>query len=384
VLGRIPFLTGGELLNHPEHLFCVPREELTHVIGTSGTTGPHKTIYLTADDMARQTRMLGTFYRNFPGVRRAVVWLLLEDESWAAGTITRDGFRQGEIEVTVMSTSRPVEEQLALLRRKQIDMIMSTPNYVHRVATESDTPVRTFGVKYICLAGTPFTETFRERMQQTWGAKVMDSYGGAETACGIASECRFQDGLHLTEVDYWMEIVDPDTGEPLPDGAEGEIVITTLSRRGMPLVRYRTGDLATLLPRDARCACGMPTRRMSRVRGRVDDMLILGSANVYPDEIDRAVRGVEGVTDCQLVVRRECHRDVIDLTVESGRAEPAMRGVLIHALRSIEYLRLLEDVGKVLVFGRVRVVPRGTLSRNRPKSVRVIDRREETLTGGTR
>ena len=382
VLQRLPLLTGKEIVEHPERLFCVPRERFTHIIGSSGTTGPHKTIYLTAEDMARQTRMIGTFYRNFPGVKRAAVWMLLEDESWSAGSITRDSFRRGEIDVIMASTSRSVEEQVALLRDGHIDMIQSTPPYIHRIALESDTPVREFGVRYICLAGMPFTEEFRRRMEETWGAKIMDTYGGAETACGMASECRFQDRLHVTEVDYWVEIIDAQTGRVLPDGEEGEIVITTLSRQGMPLVRYRTADIAALVPRGKRCPCGLPLRKMTRVRGRNDDMLNIGTGdNVFPDELDQAVFSVPDVTDYQLVVEKDAYRDVLHLTVESNSAVEGLREPLRSALMSINSIGKSVRLTKTVAIDRIEVVPPGALAAGRPKSRRIVDRRAGATVG---
>ncbi len=376
VLARLPLLTGKELVEHPEHLFCVPRERFTHIIGTAGTTGPHKTIYLTAEDMARQTRMIGTFYRSFPGVKRAAVWMLLEDESWCVGSITRDSFKQGKIDVIVASTSRSAEQQVALLRDGHIDMIMSTPPYIHRVALESDTPVREFGVKYICLAGMPFTEEFRRRMEETWGATIVDSYGGAETACGMASECRFKDRLHVTEVDYWVEIIDAATGRALPDGEEGEIVITTLSRTGMPLVRYRTADVAALVPRGKRCPCGLPLRKMTRVRGRNDHMLNIGTGcNVFPDELDQAVFSVPDVTEYQLVVEKDTYRDLMHLTVESNSDVERLREPLRSALVGIKSIGKSVRLTKTVAIGRIEAVPPGTLAAGRPKARRVVDRR---------
>ena len=375
-LRRLPLLSGDELVRHPERLFCVPREQFTHIIGSSGTTGHHKTIYLTDEDMAWQTRTLGTFYRNFPDVRRAVVWMLLEDESWCSGSITRDGFKQGEIEVTMASTSRSVEDQVALLRENQVDMIMSTPPYVHRIALESDTPVREFGVKYICLAGMPFTEDFRRRMEETWGAKIMDSYGGAETICGIASECRLQNGMHVSETDYWVEIIDPDTGEALPDGEEGEIVFTTLSRWGMPLIRYRSNDIATLIPRGKRCACGIPTRKITRVRGRNDHMLNIGTGdNIFPDELDQAVFSVPGVTDYQLVVEKDAYRDVLNLTVESNEDIARLKQPLTDALMKIDSVWKSVDLTQTVAIGDIRTAPVGSLAGDRPKVRRIVDQR---------
>jgi len=320
--------------------------------------------------------MLGTYFRKFPGVKRAVVFMYLDDPSWNAGTITRRGLEEARIFALMANTTRDLDKQVDLLKKNDIDLIMSTPTYVHRLAIESPVPVKEFGVKYLCLAGLPFTEDYRKEMEAVWGAKVIDSFGGAETACGIGGECVFQDNMHVAEVDYWVEIVDPDTGKPLPDGEEGEIVITTLSRRGMPLVRYRSADIAALIPRGKRCACGLPLRKMTRVRGRNDDMLNIGTGNnVFPDELDEAVFSVPGVTDYQLVVEKDTYRDMLDLTVESNDAVDALREPLVEALMRIGNIGKSVKLTRTVAIGRIQVVPVGSLAGDRPKVHRIVDRR---------
>lgn len=383
VLRRLPFLTGRDLAAHPENYFCVPREELTEAMSSSGTTGKPKTIYMTPDDMARQTRMTGMYFSHLPGATRAMVMVFVRNPSWTAGRVNLTALRQAGMFVIQSTSDMPIPDQINLIRKHRINLLIGGPAFLHRFVYEAEDDLKSLGVRYIIIGGQAWSEAFRREMEEAWGAKVIDGYASAEGGYGIASECACRKGLHVSEVDYWIEIVDPETGEALPDGAEGEVVFTTLSRRGMPLIRYRTGDLARLLPRGRRCRCGMPSRKMSRIRGRNDDMLILGSANVFPDEFDRAVRSAPGVTDYQLIIEKNDYRDVLNLTVEADGDMPRMRNVLIEALLTIPYVKLLHETGKILSFGRMEVVPRGTLSEDRPKSVRIIDRRgEKTGHGG--
>ncbi|HUW55694.1 MAG TPA: AMP-binding protein [Planctomycetota bacterium] len=377
VLTRIPFLTGHELAQHPEDCFCVPEEELIHVVGSSGTTGLHKRVYLTHDDFHQQVKMLGTYFRRFPGVKRAAVMLTLDDPTWSAGTIVRRGLEEARIFALLANTSRDLEAQIELLREHHIDLIISTPTYVHRLALESPVPVGELGVKVICVAGLPFTEDYRRRMEDAWGAQVIDSYGGAETACGIGSECVCRDQrMHVAEADYWVEVVDPETGELLPDGEEGELVITTLSRRGMPLVRYRSADIAALVPRGKRCPCGLPLRKMTRVRGRTDHVLNIGTGNnVYPEEVDAAVFSVAGITDYQLVVEKDDYRDVLHLTVESADDVEGLREALTKALMTIDSVKKSCQLTKTVVLGRIETAPVGSLAKGRQKVTRIVDRR---------
>jgi phenylacetate-CoA ligase len=245
------------------------------------------------------------------------------------------------------------------------------------MAVEAPDEVRSLGVRWIHIGGQPTTDEFRRLIESAWGAKVIDAYVMSEFAFGVAGECRGQCGLHVSETACRVEIVDPATGGALPDGEEGEVVITSLARRGMPLVRYRTADIAHLLPWDGRCRCGMAVRRMSHVRGRLDDLLIVGGdANIWPDEIDRAVFSVPGVTDYQLVVEKESYRDVVHLTVERDGGAGDLRETMTCALLGgIPYLKIAHDMTRTLVFGRIERAAPGALSAGRPKTPRIIDRR---------
>ncbi len=296
--------------------------------------------------------------------------------TWAAGAVARRGVEKAGMFGLLSSTQASPEEQIRFIREYKINVLMSSPSYIHRLTLEADTDLKALGVKYIILSAQTWTEELRAELQRTWGATVLDAYATNECGCGIASECIRQDGLHISEADFWIEIVDPGTGEPLEDGREGEVVITTLSRRGMPLVRYRIGDLARILPQESRCECGLPLRKLSRIKGRADDVLILGAGNnVFPDEFDRAILNVPGVTDYQLVVERDGYKDVLHLTVESDMTGEELTLTMVNALKQVKYIKLNIEKSKTLTIGRIQNVPHGALSKDRPKSVRIIDKR---------
>jgi phenylacetate-CoA ligase len=147
----------------------------------------------------------------------------------------------------------------------------------------------------------------------------------------------------------------------------------------MPLVRYRTGDLASLLPNPERCECGLPLRKMSRVRGRLDDMLFFGGDNVYPDEFDRVLLSLPGVTDYQLVIDKESYKDVMHVTIETARREPVPRDAVFQALLAVPRIRIANDVTKTFVLASVDSVPPGALSAGRPKTTRIIDHRPPSV-----
>jgi len=376
ILPHLPLTEAAQLAENPDDFICVPREQLIHVLTTSGTKGKPKKVYLTADDLDRHLRMIGTHLRRFPGATRTAAIFNTDRPTWAAGPIARAGIEKAGMFGVLSHTGRSVDEQIRLIREYDIDMVITMPAYAHRMTVEADCDLRQLGIRYIHLGGQAWSEAFRRMLEDAWGAKVIDVYGCMECVGGIASECRHQDGLHVTEIDFWVEIVDPATGEVLPNGEEGEIVLTTLSKRGMPLVRYHTHDLARLLPGGERCACGLPLRKMSRVRGRADDTIIIGGdANVFADEFDRAFLSIPGVTDYQLVVEKDSYKDVLNLTVEGDRTDGGLTRALAEALLAIPHVKIAHDTTRTVTLGEMNVVARGTLSADRAKTVRVIDRR---------
>jgi len=377
VLPRIPFFDHEGLLHNPEAFLCVPANQITSMILTSGTTGVHKKIYFTTDDLERQRRMIGARLRRLPGASRVLIIfnLGLEPSTSPAFIAQRGAEAAGMFSLLVPSQSL-LPTAVDILCEYRPDVIISSPTRMHQLTLEAGIDLKALGVKYFLLSAEPWCETTRRLIEQAWGAKAIDVYASNETACGIASECVHQNGLHIGETAHWVEIVDTETGEPVADGEEGEIVLTTLSRRGMPLVRYRIGDLARLLPPDGRCACGLNLRKLSRIRGRVDHMLILGGGrNVYPDEVDAAMFGVEGVTDYQLILEKNGYRDVLNLDVECDLTGDVLRDTMTTALGSVKPIAVKIAATRDLDFGTIRRVPRGSLSEGRNKTPRILDRR---------
>lgn len=376
ILPEIPFCDAGDLALHPEHFFCVPEDQLTHVITTSGTTGTAKKLFFTTEDIERQCRMIATKLCLLPGASRVLGLFSVQSPTWTSGHMARRAMEKAGMFGLLSGTHLSPADQIKLIRDYRIDTIMCGPPYFHRLTLEADVDLTTLGIKYILLAGQAWTEDLRQFFERSWNAVAIDVYGTNECACGIASECHHKSGLHLASADFWIEIVDPKTGAPLPDGQEGVIVITTLSRRGMPLVRYRIGDLATIYPRKERCACGVTLPSLSRIRGRIDDMLILGNTiNVFPDEFDQIILSIPSVSDYQVVVEKDSYRDVLRFTLESERPVADLAPLLTAALMTNHSLATSVNHSRILSIGRIECVPPGTLSHGRPKAVRIIDRR---------
>ncbi|MCX8109114.1 MAG: phenylacetate--CoA ligase, partial [Verrucomicrobiae bacterium] len=212
-------------------------------------------------------------------------------------------------------------------------------------------------------------EETRQKIQQAMGIEVYNSYGLSEmNGPGVAFECVYRNGMHLWEDQFIMEIVDPQTGEPLPEGARGELVLTTLTREAMPLLRYRTRDITSIIPEP--CPCGRTHRRINRITGRTDDMLIVRGVNIYPQQIERVLMAIPNLGRNYLITLS----GLDEMTVQVELAETAFDGEVEHLVQLqnevTEKLR-----AEILVKPKVELVPPGTLPVSEGKAKRVIDKR---------
>jgi len=233
---------------------------------------------------------------------------------------------------------------------------------------------RSLSLRFAIGGAEPYSEGMRERLQEAWGIPFYNCYGLSEMqGPGVAFECTEQHGLHLWEDAYLAEIIDPETGGPVPDGEEGELVLTSLTREAMPLIRYRTRDLSSFISKP--CSCGRTHRRLTRIQGRADDMFIVRGVNIFPLQIERVLMSMPEVGHSYLIV---IGRDgLVDrLTVRVELTPETFKGDLAH-LRDIQD-RLTDALREeILVRPRVELVEPGTIPRQEGKAVRVVDERDK-------
>jgi len=269
------------------------------------------------------------------------------------------------------------ERQIELMMDFKTTIIHITPSYALYLADVLEekgiNPGKDLNLKIAYLGAEPYSETTRERIEQIFNIEAFNSYGLSEmNGPGVAFECQFKEGMHLWEDNFILEIIDPSTGKVLPDGEEGEIVLTSVNREAMPILRYRTGDIAFVYP--DKCRCGRSHRRISRIKGRVDDMLIIRGVNVFPSEIERILMSLPEVgRNYQIILEREKSLDVMRIKVE-------IKKELFDG--SLEHLRRLENkveaklASELILTPRVELVEPATLPRTTGKAKRVIDKRE--------
>jgi phenylacetate-CoA ligase len=229
-------------------------------------------------------------------------------------------------------------------------------------------------VRTAYIGAEPHSEKMRRKIEDLYGFKAYNSYGLSEmNGPGVAFECPEQNGLHIWEDHYFVEIIDPVTLEPLPDGEEGELVLTTLQREGMPILRYRTKDLTKILK--GSCPCGRTHRRIERIKGRSDDMMILKGVNIFPIQVEKKLMDIPGVgTQYLIILEREGYNDHMILKVEVDR------NYFLGDMKQLETLRrrIIDELkSEILITPRVDLVEQNSLPKSEGKALRVIDNRKD-------
>jgi phenylacetate-CoA ligase len=368
-LHGIPFATKADLREHyPFGLLAVPREALVRVHASSGTQGKPTVVGYTRTDLENWTELMARCM-TMAGVRAGMVIHNANGYGLFTGGL---GFHQGgeRIGATVVPVSGGfTARQALLLADLGADVLVATPSYALAIGQAlAEAGAGAARLELGLLGGEPWTEQLRDEIERVLGLTALNFYGLSEMCGpGVAAECLVaRRGLHVNEDHFIVEVVDPHDGRRLEAGAEGELVFTTLTKEALPLLRYRTGDIATLI--DEPCPCGRTTVRLTGLRGRHDDMLIVRGVNIHPTEVERLLLSVEGTAPhYRLIVERPGPLD--ELTVEcepsAGITDPAaLRERLAWTLREHTGLRIA-----------VSMVEPGTIPRSEGKAVRVVDRR---------
>ncbi len=370
-LARFPFTTKADFREaYPFGLFAVPREQVLRIHASSGTTGIPSVVGYTARDLETWSRLVARSIRAAGGRKGDIVHVAYGYGLFTGGLGAHGGAERLGCTVIPMSGGQ-TEKQVRLLVDLRPDVLMCTPSYALVIADECErqgVDPRTLNLKVGIHGAEPWTEAMRAELEERFAMDAVDIYGLSEVlGPGVANECvETKDGLVLWEDHFYPEIVDPATGEVLPDGERGELVLTSLTKEALPVVRYRTRDLTALLPPTARAM-----RRMARITGRSDDMLIIRGVNVFPSQVEELILATGRFSPHYVLeIRREGRLDALDVVVEprdpSAGGEPAAAGAE----------RLARDIKSLIgISARVRVEPPGTIARSMGKARRVVDLR---------
>jgi phenylacetate-CoA ligase len=370
-LARLPFTTKEDLRqNYPFGMFAVPREQVNRIHASSGTTGRPTVVGYTAEDIATWAEVMARSIHAAGGRPGDVVHVAYGYGLFTGGLGAHYGAeRLGCTVVPISGGMTP--RQVQLIRDFQPRVIMVTPSYFLAILDEMEAQgvdPHSTSLEIGIFGAEPWTDEMRAEVERRTSIKAVDIYGLSEVmGPGVSQEAvETQDGLHIWEDHFYPEIIDPVTGEVLPDGEEGELVFTSLTKQAMPVIRYRTRDLTRLLPGTA-----YPSfRRMQKVTGRTDDMMIVRGVNVFPTMVEEQILKVEGLTPHYLcVLTRPGHLDELTVQVEAHESVPeADREALGRRLAG----HVKDNIGTTV---RVEVLAPHALERSLGKAKRISDRR---------
>lgn len=375
-IAKLPFMVKADLRDtYPFGLFAVPMSEVVRLHASSGTTGKPIVVGYTRSDLEVWMEVVKRAMASCGLNRTDVIQV-----SYGYGLFTGGlGAHYGAeaLGATVVPTSGGnTKRQIMLMRDFGTTAICCTPSYfnfmIEQAAAEG-IDMRKLPIKAGLFGAEPWTEEMRKRIEAASGIKAYDIYGLSEIiGPGVGIECRCQKGMHIFEDHFYPEIINPETGEVLPDGEFGELVLTTLTKVAMPMIRYRTRDLTRIIAEP--CECGRTLRRIERISSRSDDMFIIRGVNVFPSQIETALLSIEGtMPHYNIILYTENGLDNIEVDVEINEE------LFSDKVRSMEDLqhRLTAAVeGLIGIRVRVKLVAPNTIQRSEGKARRVIDHRE--------
>ncbi|NHM26819.1 phenylacetate--CoA ligase [Desulfofundulus sp. TPOSR] len=372
---KFPFTTKAALRdNYPYGLFAVPLKEVVRLHASSGTTGKPIVVGYTRRDLETWSELVARIATQAGVTGEDVVQITFGYGLFTGAFGLHYGLERVGATIVPASVGNS-EKQIMLMKDFGTTVLVGTPSYVlHLGETARSMGIDPAGLKVrLGLFGAEaWSEEMRRELEKMWGMKATDNYGLSEVmGPGVCGECTVAPGMHIAEDHFLVEIVDPETGEALDYGREGEVVITTLTKEACPVIRYRTRDISVINPEP--CSCGRTTARLRRIAGRTDDMLIISGVNVFPSQIESVLMEIEGVSPhYQIVVDKKGYLDYLEVQVEM--TEEAFTGSFkdLEALEE-KIRRRLQAV--LSISPRVRLLEPHSIERSQGKAKRVIDRR---------
>jgi len=374
-LKKLPFTRKTDLRdNYPFGMFCVPLRDVLEIHASSGTTGNPTVVAYTRNDIQLWSEVMARTLAIAGATPEDIV-----QNAYGYGLFTGGlGIHYGSLELgasVIPMSSGGTKRQLKLMRDFKSTVLTCTPSYALFMAEEA----REMGInprestlRIGILGAEPWSSGLRNEIEEAWDMVALDIYGLSEIiGPGVAQECPAKNGLHIYNDVFFPEVIDPETGEPVEEGEDGELVITTLTKEAIPLIRYRIGDIVNISYQQ--CSCGRTLPRISKIKGRTDDMLIIRGINVFPSQIEAVLMDVEGAKPHYLlVVDRAKGLDTLEVQVEVSEE------IFSDEVKQLQQLsqtikREIESVLSLVV--DVKLVEPKTIERSMGKSKRVVDRR---------
>lgn len=376
-IGKLPFSYKSDLRDYyPFGLFAVPMKNIVRTHASSGTTGKRIVVGYTAKDLDVWSDCIARMLTGIGVTDDDIVQVSFGYGLFTGGFGLHGGAEKVGATVIPMSSGNTAL-QIQTMADFGATVLCCTPSYAMHLGEEAKRMgmIDSLSLRIGIFGAEPWTEEMREKIEETLHIKAYDIYGLSEImGPGVAEECEYQCGMHIWEDHFYPEIIDPDTCERLPDGSTGELVLTTLTKEGFPLIRYRTRDICRL--NRTPCRCGRTHVRLMKPQGRTDDMLIIRGVNVFPSQIEEVLMQVSGniiTPNYQIIVDRVNHTDTLDVLVEMSRE------LFADNVKSVENLEksITDQIRSALGLSpRVHLVNPNSIIRSEGKAKRVIDKRE--------
>ncbi|MDA8104170.1 MAG: phenylacetate--CoA ligase [Nitrospiraceae bacterium] len=373
---KLPFTTKNDLReNYPYGLFAVPLREVVRIHASSGTTGMSTVVGYTKNDIKTWSNLVARVLTAGGITKDDVIQIAFGYGLFTGGFGIHYGAERVGASVIPISSGNTAR-QIKIMQDFKTTALICTPSYALLIADtimEMGISVNSLSLKYGLFGAEPWSEAMRKEIQDKLKIVATDNYGLSEVmGPGVAGECLERNGLHINEDHFLVEIINPETLEPVPPGETGELVITTLTKEAFPVIRFRTRDLTRLIP--SPCPCGRKFMRMHRVMGRTDDMLIIKGVNVFPSQIEHVLFDIEGTEPhYQIIVDRKGAMDDVTVKVEVSESiffdEMKKQNELMDLIKR----RLASELG---IGVNVRLVEKKSIERSEGKAKRVIDLRK--------
>jgi len=377
-LQRLPFTLKQDMRDsYPYGLFAVPLEQIVRIHASSGTTGKPTVVGYSRRDIDNWSELMARSFTAAGAHKGDIIHNAYGYGLFTGGLGAHYGAERVGASVIPMSGGN-TKKQLMIMQDFGSTVLTCTPSYslfLAEVAAEEGIDIRKLKLKVGILGAEPWSEKMRQEIEAKLNIKAIDIYGLSEIlGPGVGIECiEAQNGLHIWEDHFIPEIINPETGEVLPDGEKGELVITTITKEGIPLIRYRTRDITRLIKEP--CICGRTHARIERLSGRSDDMLIIRGVNVFPSQIESVLFDVKGVEPhYQLIVERDGNLDTLEVQVEVNEQTFSDEIKVLQGLSN----KIRKEIKDLLgVTCKVRLVEPKTITRSEGKAKRVIDNRQK-------
>jgi phenylacetate-CoA ligase len=367
----LPFTTSDDLrLNYPYGLLAVPKDEVVRLHTSSGTTGKPKALFFSKGDIERSANLIARCL-VMTGTGKGDTLQNMMTYGLFTGALVMHYGAERVGALVIPAGPGNTDRQISLMRDFGTTAVHITPSYALYLASVLEKkgidPGKDLNLRRAYMGAEPYSEETRKKIESLFGIDVYNSYGLTEmNGPGVAFECPYKNGMHLWEDHFLVEIINPESGEILDEGREGELVITSLRREAMPLIRYRTRDITKII--SAPCACGRTHRRISRITGRSDDMFVVKGVNIFPQQIEHILMGIKGVAQNYQIVLESLDQ----LTIKVEISKDLFDGNIDHLLM-LQAVITAKVRAEILVKPTIELLEPGTLPVSEGKAKRVID-----------